>query len=340
VLLSGLVFWVVIATLVGGLVGSRKGRGGLGALLGFLLGWIGVLIIAIMKPSQQFEEQKSIAQAKVLREALGGGLISATAPASTGVVITPEVRQELMLEAIRRDPSLAASSDPETLKCLGETMDALEKEYVLKAELDQLKATQASQAQEAAAVAREQELEAARAQAAAVAAEAARVAADEKASAREAELNEMNPVMRFIRKNPAAALVTLAVLILALAAVIIVPLKGKADERAASRRTACEEDVERTDSLIGTTWVATASSGSFTFNGKCRTGGTGNNLLASRDYSWWRNGSLVQLTASSGAASPRVFQLKLQGESMEIESIDGRAVSNADTRALYTFKRG
>lgn len=345
VLLLGLVFWVVIATLVGGLVGSRKGRGGLGALLGFLLGWIGVLIIAIMKPSQQFEEQKSIAQAKVLREALGGGLATTTAPPSTGVVITPEVRQELMLEAIRRDPSLAASSDPETLKRLGETMDALEKEYVLKAELDQLKATQESQAQEAAAVAREQELEAARAQAAAVATEAARVAAAEKALAREAEIAQMSPVRRFVAKNPALAVVIVLVIVAGIAALVFIPMKNSADQEAETaaqvaqaRSTACETDIDPESSLIGSIWTSDSTDTTLVFVDTCITDspGSGQDRLAAKNWSRDQDTVLISTDAVS-------WTLQVSGNSLNFVSAErmGKPIPSQQSGApSYTRKAG
>jgi hypothetical protein len=51
VLLELLIFWVA-PWVIGGLVGSRKGLVALGIVLGVLLGWIGVIIIAFVRPTQ------------------------------------------------------------------------------------------------------------------------------------------------------------------------------------------------------------------------------------------------------------------------------------------------
>ena len=51
VLLMVLVFWVG-PWVVGGVVGNHKGRVALGIVLGVLLGWIGVIIIAFVRPTQ------------------------------------------------------------------------------------------------------------------------------------------------------------------------------------------------------------------------------------------------------------------------------------------------
>lgn len=50
-LLGLLIFWVA-PWIIGGLVGSRKGHVALGIVLGVLLGWIGVIIIAFVRPTQ------------------------------------------------------------------------------------------------------------------------------------------------------------------------------------------------------------------------------------------------------------------------------------------------
>jgi hypothetical protein len=51
VLLELLIIWVA-PWVIGGLVGSRKGHVALGIVLGVLLGWIGVIIIAFVRPTQ------------------------------------------------------------------------------------------------------------------------------------------------------------------------------------------------------------------------------------------------------------------------------------------------
>lgn len=296
VLLFGLIFWVVVATLVGGLVGSRKGRGGLGALLGFLLGWIGVLIIALMKPSPDFEKQQAAAQAQVLREALGGGIVESTPAASSGVVITPEVRQELLAEAIRRDPSLAASSDPETLKRLGDTMEALEKEYTLKAELDQLKANQEAASQAAEEAERNRKIAEERALAAAAVEAANQLEAERKTEQRATEIAAMGPLRRFIATRPAVTGTIAVLVVLGVGTAIAAPIRAKASAEAAARRTTCEEDINVKESLIDTVWEQMDGVSGMTFTAGCTMTHPSNtfNFLPTQ-ASWQRVGPIVTI---------------------------------------------
>lgn len=64
-LLMLLIFWVG-PWVVGGVVGNRKGHMGLGIVLGVLLGWIGVIIIAFVRPTQaellRRERERTLAQ--------------------------------------------------------------------------------------------------------------------------------------------------------------------------------------------------------------------------------------------------------------------------------------
>lgn len=56
-----IVIWIVCAVL-GGMIGSSKGRGGAGVALGFLLGPIGVIIVAVMSPNKVKVEQKAVSE--------------------------------------------------------------------------------------------------------------------------------------------------------------------------------------------------------------------------------------------------------------------------------------
>ncbi len=58
---SLIVFWIfgaIVFAIIGALIGNSKGLRTEGALLGLLLGIIGVLIIAVMKPARGFEAQR------------------------------------------------------------------------------------------------------------------------------------------------------------------------------------------------------------------------------------------------------------------------------------------
>jgi hypothetical protein len=52
-----IIFWFS-AVLVGGIVGSNKGKTGKGIILSVLLSWLGVIIIAVLQPSSEFISQK------------------------------------------------------------------------------------------------------------------------------------------------------------------------------------------------------------------------------------------------------------------------------------------
>ena len=57
--------WIVIwlsAVLVGAIIGSNKGKTGTGIVLSLLLSWIGVIIVAVLQPSQEFVEEKKKAE--------------------------------------------------------------------------------------------------------------------------------------------------------------------------------------------------------------------------------------------------------------------------------------
>src|SRR5215469_7998992 len=56
-LLMILAFWIA-PVIVGAQIGSRKGHQALGLMLGLLLGWIGVIIIALVRPAQTWPPQR------------------------------------------------------------------------------------------------------------------------------------------------------------------------------------------------------------------------------------------------------------------------------------------
>ena len=55
------IIWIVCAVL-GGMVGSSKGRGGAGVALGLLLGPIGVLIVAFLPANTAKAEEKALSE--------------------------------------------------------------------------------------------------------------------------------------------------------------------------------------------------------------------------------------------------------------------------------------
>lgn len=66
-----IIIWV-LALVVATIVGGRKGRRGAGFLLGLLLSWIGVIIIAVMPPTHDMLVLREEERLEVEREARGG----------------------------------------------------------------------------------------------------------------------------------------------------------------------------------------------------------------------------------------------------------------------------
>lgn len=63
--------WTVTAVIVAVLIGSRKGRPLTSFLLGIFLGWIGVIIIALVPPTREKLVQRERERLEIEREARG-----------------------------------------------------------------------------------------------------------------------------------------------------------------------------------------------------------------------------------------------------------------------------
>lgn len=68
-----LIVWAVVGGGIGYWIGSRKGRSGLGFALGFLLGWIGWIAIALIPATAEVEARRTAALANALRSGASGG---------------------------------------------------------------------------------------------------------------------------------------------------------------------------------------------------------------------------------------------------------------------------
>jgi predicted lipid-binding transport protein (Tim44 family) len=106
-------FWCGIGGLVGALIGSGKGRAAAGFWLGLLLGIIGWIIVAFMSPRGRAGAYAAVQPA-----------VSATAAAE----YQRQLKQWAVSEAIRRDPSLGASSDSATLNRLEQSAQQIMKQ--------------------------------------------------------------------------------------------------------------------------------------------------------------------------------------------------------------------
>jgi hypothetical protein len=71
--LATLILLVLALTAIftAGAIGNRKGRPLAGFLLGLLLGWIGVIIIAVLPPTRDMQVQRERERLQIQREAAG-----------------------------------------------------------------------------------------------------------------------------------------------------------------------------------------------------------------------------------------------------------------------------
>jgi len=53
VVITVIVIALLLMALIGGLIGARKGKGSTGALLGFFLGIIGIIIVLCLEPTRE-----------------------------------------------------------------------------------------------------------------------------------------------------------------------------------------------------------------------------------------------------------------------------------------------
>lgn len=189
----------LITGFVGYLVGRDKGRATSGFWLGFFFSIIGILIVAILQP------------------ALKTNLRRNPAPQGLRVPLNTEPlaneRQRHIAEALRRDPSLGDSQDPESLRRLASAAEEIALEERVRRDLEavQLDAERAA--------------ERARRQSMIEALEAKERSADEASRAREREfarlqahkeqerLAAMSPARRWIIQNKTVSLLVLGVLL-------------------------------------------------------------------------------------------------------------------------------
>lgn len=120
--------WVVVAVLcgvLGAVIGDGKGRAVAGFWIGLLLGPIGLIIAAVLPPSDEVQLQRN--------QQLAGAIIGAV---GTSAAADPRAqRREAMAEAIRRDPTLSQATTSEELARLSEATRLIQEELELREDL-------------------------------------------------------------------------------------------------------------------------------------------------------------------------------------------------------------
>ena len=105
----------------GYLVGRDKGRATSGFWLGFFLSIIGVIIVAILQPTMTVQNRRRPP--------------SLSPEVSTNIEPSAQERQRSIAEALRRDPSLGESQDPDSLHRLRAAADEIAVEERVRRDL-------------------------------------------------------------------------------------------------------------------------------------------------------------------------------------------------------------
>jgi hypothetical protein len=115
------VVYAIVFCFVGFNLGKYKGRAAEGFWWGFFLGFVGVIIVALYPPKPGFQASTT----------------PTSEPPIGSTPIGVDKRREAILEAIRRDPTLAQDTSPQTLARLELEAGTIEKEMVLREEVEQ-----------------------------------------------------------------------------------------------------------------------------------------------------------------------------------------------------------
>lgn len=182
--LFGLVAWLIGWTAIGGIIGRSKGRTVQGVLLGLLLSFLGVIIIALLPPTEAALRRRYGIQAEMLKEAVGSARASS--------LYDTDTRRVLIQRAIQENPELASDDSAEALERLGEIVDKLAAAEALREERE-LALDEARRVELADQLKRQEEEEA-----------RARIAREAEAlRVYEAQVSAMSPLKRFRTRHPA-----------------------------------------------------------------------------------------------------------------------------------------
>jgi hypothetical protein len=144
--IAGVILWCVVWGALGTAVGAAKGRKVLGALLGIVMGVIGIIIVAVLPPTRAVVAARDARLAQAIQSAVTpqSARESSLGAASSvkEVATSSQSRQELIAEAILRDPTLADPSDPDALRRLNAAIEELIVERRTRSELEVVLALQ------------------------------------------------------------------------------------------------------------------------------------------------------------------------------------------------------
>lgn len=138
----------VLAVVVGVNIGKSKGRQSEGLVLSLLLGWIGVVIIAVMGESDERRRENERRAAR-LREETAARVVARMAPPPAIVPVSTSMpglpsRPAMIAEALERDPSLADTSVPDAAERLAKALAVVEAEHQMKLDLETARQFQAA----------------------------------------------------------------------------------------------------------------------------------------------------------------------------------------------------
>jgi hypothetical protein len=137
-MLAALIFWTVLTTGLGYAIGKSKGRGFQGALLGFWLNLIGILIIAVLPPTAETQRARDENLASAIAKA--HGLTPSSAEAVS--VTSTNRRQQALQSVVNSHPELVEDKSPEALSRLKQLVDEEEARLLF---LDEVQAVQQQQ---------------------------------------------------------------------------------------------------------------------------------------------------------------------------------------------------
>lgn len=125
----------IVTGIIGAFIGEGKGRGQLGFWLGFFFSLIGIIIVAVLEPTEEERKRRLLHEQNL-------------SPSQHQGSIEEKLHREAVAQAINEHPELAASQETESLRKLGTIISEIERDKKLVAEINAAKLTQGREEQE------------------------------------------------------------------------------------------------------------------------------------------------------------------------------------------------